>query len=473
MRRACSSDVRSVSFLGRDGATRRLPLDRWVAVYRRFTRRHSPRYRPRRPISAATAGGTRSSIGSPAATRSRISDDETASGVIGNSSIRSGRGSEATTRSSSARSVPGPRRRADARELEHPVGPRPGGERGELVGAEQEDRVVEAERLERVDRARERIERHLGPVDRREGELGEREPDLRRRVDLLVPRVGDDADEQAVEPEVVDRLAGERDVPVVRRVEGAAEDPDAAAHCQIMTSSPISTSEPGLTPAARRASSSSSPSGAVPTTRNPWPVRSTLNRRRSGGLGPVLEEVRQLLRDGRGLLDLLGQSAKSRALSSSMPAPVAHEMRCTATMRSSSTVNGAGSGCEVGLVEDDELRALAEAGTVGGELAVDHAVALVGISLGGVDHVQQQPGPLEMGEKLVPEADPLARALDQARHVRNRQLPAVGAVDRAEHRRQRRERVVGDLRLRVRDPRAGATTCRRSAARRRRRRPSA
>ena len=89
------------------------------------------------------------------------------------------------------------------------------------------------------------------------------------RLDLLVARVGDDADEQPVEPEVVDRLAGERDVPVVRRVEGAAEDPDAAAHCQIMTSSPISTSEPGFTPAARRASSSSSPSGAVPTTRKP------------------------------------------------------------------------------------------------------------------------------------------------------------------------------------------------------------
>ncbi len=82
-------------------------------------------------------------------------------------------------------------------------------------------------------------------------------------------RVGDDPDQQPVEPEVVDRLAGERNVSDMRRIEGATEDPDSIAHCQIMTSSPISTSEPGLTPASRRAASSSSPSGAVPTTRNP------------------------------------------------------------------------------------------------------------------------------------------------------------------------------------------------------------
>ena len=107
---------------------------------------------------------------------------------------------------------------------------------------------------------------------------------------------------------------------------------------------------------------------------------------------------------------------------------------------------------EVGLVEDDELRALAEAGAVGGELAVDHAVALVGIALRGVDDVEQEPRPLEVGEELVPEPDPLARALDQPRHVGDGQLAAVRAVDRPEHRRQRRERIVGDLRLRVRDP---------------------
>ena len=103
-------------------------------------------------------------------------------------------------------------------------------------------RVIEAERLERVDRARERVERDLGLVERREGELGEREPDLRGRLDLLVPGIGDDADEQPVEPEVVDRLAGESNVPVVRRVEGAAEDPDSA--CSLARSRPRRRSRP-------------------------------------------------------------------------------------------------------------------------------------------------------------------------------------------------------------------------------------
>ena len=187
----------------------------------------APRYRPRRSISAATAGGTRSSIGSPAATRSRTSDDETASGVIGNSSIRSGRDSEATTRSRSAQIGARPRRRADARQLENAIRAHPGRKGGELVGAEQEEGIVEPERLERVDRAGERIERDLGLVDRRERELGERSLTSRRRVDVLVAGVGHDTDEQPIEPEVIDRLPRERDVPVVRWVERAAEDPDA------------------------------------------------------------------------------------------------------------------------------------------------------------------------------------------------------------------------------------------------------
>ncbi len=112
---------------------------------------------------------------------------------------------------------------------------------------------------------------------------------------------------------------------------------------------------------------------------------------------------------------------------------------------------------EVRLVEDDELRALPEPGPVGGELTIDHAVTLVGVACRGVDHMEQDAGPLEVGEELVPEADSLARALDQARHVCDGELsarrPPVGrAVHRPEHRRQRREGVVGDLRLRIGDP---------------------
>ena len=273
------------------------------------------------------------------------------------------------------------------------------------------------------------------------------------RVDLLVARVGDDAHEQALEPEVVDRLAGERNVPVVGWIEGAAEDPDRAAHFQIMTSSPTSTSEPGFTPAARSASSSSSPSGAVPTTRKPWPVRSTLKRRRSGGFGRYSRKA--------GSASSTGASSCS-SLRRAEPEEQALELVDARSRRARDAVDGHDPlvldgerrrlRVEVRLVEDDELGALTEARAVGGELPSMIAIALVGVSLGGVDHVQQQPRALEVGEELVPEPDALARALDQPRHVGDRQLPAVGAVDRAEHRRQRRERVVRDLRLRVRDP---------------------
>ena len=77
------------------------------------------------------------------------------------------------------------------------------------------------------------VERHLCLVDRGERELGEPEPDRRVRLDLLVTWIGDDTDEQPIEAEALDRLFGERDVAVVRRVEGTAEDPD-TAHCQII-----------------------------------------------------------------------------------------------------------------------------------------------------------------------------------------------------------------------------------------------
>ena len=50
------------------------------------------------------------------------------------------------------------------------------------------------------------------------------------------------------------------------------------------------------------------------------------------------------------------------------------------------------------------------------------------------------------------ESDAFARALDQPGNVLDDELAAVRRVDRAEDRRERGERVVGDLRLRVRDP---------------------
>ncbi len=66
--------------------------------------------------------------------------------------------------------------------------------------------------------------------------------------------------------------------------------------------------------------------------------------------------------------------------------------------------------------------------------------------------MHEQARTLEVGEELVAEAGPRAGALEQAWNVGDRELASVGPVDGAEHRLDRRERVVGDLGLRVRDP---------------------
>jgi len=68
--------------------------------------------------------------------------------------------------------------------------------------------------------------------------------------------------------------------------------------------------------------------------------------------------------------------------------------------------------------------------------------------------VQQKIRALEMREEFVTEPNSLARTLDQARHVGNGQLTgSIRGIDRAEDRRERRERIVGDLRLCIRDAR--------------------
>ena len=90
-----------------------------------------------------------------------------------------------------------------------------------------------------------------------------------------------------------------------------------------------------------------------------------------------------------------------------------------------------------------------------GQLALDHRVVLrrVGaVQRREVEHVDQQPRALDVGEEVVAEAGAGARALDQPGDVGDHEL-AVGRLERAEVRLQRRERVAGDLRLRAREPR--------------------
>ena len=98
----------------------------------------------------------------------------------------------------------------------------------------------------------------------RESRPGEREPDLTFGHDRLVPGVGHDEHDEAVEGEPCLRNADERDVAHVRWVEHGAEE---AGHWYSNVSSPTATSSPSRAPAARRAASSSSSSGGRPTTR--------------------------------------------------------------------------------------------------------------------------------------------------------------------------------------------------------------
>src|SRR5262245_61109299 len=107
---------------------------------------------------------------------------------------------------------------------------------------------------------------------------------------------------------------------------------------------------------------------------------------------------------------------------------------------------------EVDLVEHDDLGTGLQARAVRDELGVDRPPLLVGV-VRRVDHVHERTRALEVGKEIVAEADTLARPLDQPGDVGDDQLPAVGRLHRAEHGLQRRERIVGDLRPRVRDPR--------------------
>ena len=177
-------------------------------------------------------------------------------------------------------------------------------------------------------------------------------PDLRRRVDVLVARDRRRRGRAAASSRkwsIASRASAT--CPLCGGSKAPPKIPTPRSLARSTTSSPISTSEPGLTPASRSASSSSSPSGAVPTTRKPWPVRSTRNRRRSGGRGRYSRNVRQLLRDGRGLGDLLRAEREEQRLQLVDARTRSRtRSRCTATMRSSSTVNGAGSGSRSDLL---------------------------------------------------------------------------------------------------------------------------
>ena len=176
----------------------------------------------------ATAGATRPSSGSP---RSHTAADL-------------GRGNRMRLEFEDLDAWRGGRRRVtrtrgdpEPRQLEHPLRLLPGREGDQLVGADQEDRVVVAGRLERVDGIAVRLQLD-GCVELGERELGHGKAILDGRLGGLVRRVGDDRDVKIVDAEARHGRLRERDVAEVRRVEPAARMPTTAIRASRRRSRP-------------------------------------------------------------------------------------------------------------------------------------------------------------------------------------------------------------------------------------------
>src|SRR5207247_4678309 len=130
-----------------------------------------------------------------------------------------------------------------------------------VVGADDEEDVAVALRrpTDGVDGVRgpgpvELVARQLDLRQLREGRLREAVADLGRRPDLLARRVAGRDHDEAVEVEALDGRPRNRDVTVVRWIEGTAEE---AGQTHSWASPAISTSVPFFTPAATSARSSS------------------------------------------------------------------------------------------------------------------------------------------------------------------------------------------------------------------------
>ena len=464
MRRACSSEFRSVR-----------PFDRVRAeAYPRPRVEPRPRRARGGAISASTSAGTSPAIDSPRGdARADRRTTTRACGSISKNVTRSGRREPGEHRLEPRAVDARSRRDAEPRELEDALGllPARGSPRARRRRSGTQGRRARAPRASRRCARRGRARPRPPRATRTRAARGE--ADLRRRRDVLVAGSGHDADEQPVEPEPRDcpRGRARRD----RRAAGRTprrSTPSSRLPLELLVAD--LDERPARRPALaerllelllRRclADDAEAPVGAEDAV-----------RRRSGGRRPVVEELGQLDRLVAPRLGRGGTQGEERALQARRsPSPVAHETRCTARIRGSSTANGAGSGVRSALLRTTICGRSSRPAPYSAELAVDRREPLVGVALGAVDHVDEQPRPLEVGEELVPEADALARTLDQARDVGDRELDAVRRLDGAEHGLERRERVVGDLRASRSRSGAGATTCPRSAARRARRRPRA
>ena len=191
--------------------------------------------------------------------------------------------------------------------------------------------------------------------------------------------------------------------------------------------------------------------GGVPSTRKPRSVRRSRHGR-AFGCGPVDEEVGQRRLVPAPPAPARGRARRAARRKSSIPAPVAHESRNTATIALVVDRRTRGSGSRsilfrttiCGSSSRPAPYAASSASIVRhcSSAACDASITCTSIRARSRCARNSCPRPIAF-----------ARALDQPRHVGDDELAAVRRLDRAEHRLQRRERVVGDLRLRVRDAR--------------------
>ena len=103
---------------------------------------------------------------------------------------------------------------------------------------------------------------------------------------------------------------------------------------------------------------------------------------------------------------------------------------------------------EIGLVERDDDGLLEERLVVEAQLVGDHPVAPLRVAPGAVDHVDEHAGPLHVAQEGMSEAGSGRRTLDEAGHVGDRRAPVLRVIEvhDAEVRLEGRELVVGDLR---------------------------
>src|SRR5205807_9702805 len=160
----------------------------------------------------------------------------------------------------------GPRSDRDSLPLENLVRLTPVEEAAELVGADDEDRIVEGLGTEQHDGTRVRVEADVVVRKRRQGE---REPILSGGVGGSIAGPLAHEHDETVGIEALPCGVGDGHMTEMWWVEGAAVED--YSHSSV--SSPSSTSSPARAPAARRIASRSSSAGGMPVTRKPRSVR--------------------------------------------------------------------------------------------------------------------------------------------------------------------------------------------------------